>query len=77
MATEDNTEIDVHYADGIHLEDEHFTLNKYQIFHKDSNRVEGNREIDFTGSRVLATKPVSVYAGNGRVYLYVEVSGVT
>jgi len=77
VATEDNTEIDVHYADGIHLEDEHITLNKYEIFHKDSNFVEGNQKIDFTGSRVLATKPVSVYAGNGKVYLYVQVSDVT
>ena len=74
VASENNTEVDVLYADDISLEDEHFVLNQMEVFTRDVYYLEGRPEIDFTGTRVLASKPVSVYSGNGRAYLYAPVS---
>ena len=75
MATEDNSEVEVHYPDGVPLQDEHFTFNKYEVFSRDAFYVSDRPEIDFTGTRVLATKPVSVYSGIGKANLYASVSG--
>lgn len=76
-ATEDNTDVDVYYKyNGVPIEDEHVTLQKYEVFTRDVYYIDGQPHIDFTGTRVLATKPVSVYSGNGRAYLHAEASAV-
>lgn len=75
VATEDNTDIHVLYTDnGVAIEDEHTILQKYDVFTVDSFYMDGRPHIDFTGSRILANKPVSVYSGNGLALLYVEVN---
>lgn len=75
IATEDNTEVGVYYTDnGIAIEDEHITLQQYEVFTRDAYHMEGRPQADFTGTRILATKPVSVYSGNGVAYLLADVS---
>lgn len=75
VATEDNTDVDVYYADnGIAVEDEHFTLQKFEVFTRDTRQMFMQPQIDFTGTRILATKPVSVYSGDGEVRIYATVS---
>ena len=74
VATEDNTEVDVYYADNVPLEDEHFTLNQFEVFTVDVHIISGRPQIDFTGTRVLATKPVGVYSGVGTAFIYAPVS---
>ena len=76
VATEDNTEVDVHYANEVTLEDEQFTLNQYEVFTKDLYYVDGQPEIDFTGARVVANKAVGVYSGPGIAYVYASVSSL-
>ena len=73
VATEDNTEVDVYYPQSVPLEDEHFTLNLYEVFTMDTYEISGRPLIDLTGTRVVATKPVAVYSGVGRVELYAQV----
>ena len=75
VATEDNTDVEVHYVENgdVTLPDEHFTLNKHEVFTRDTYYVSGSPPIDFTGSRVLADKPVAVYSG-GILSLYAPVS---
>lgn len=66
VATEDNTQVGVYYTDnGIAIEDENITLQTHQVFTKDCYHLDGQPLIDFTGTRVVATKAVSVYSGNG------------
>lgn len=73
-ATEDNTDVDVYYTDnGVAIEDEHITLQKYEVFTRDCYHIDGKPEIDFTGTHVLATKPISVYSGNGMARISAEV----
>lgn len=59
---------------GVTLEDEHITLHKYEVFTRDCYHLDEKPEIDFTGTNVLATKPVSVYSGQGQSSFYAEVS---
>ena len=66
VATEDNTEVAVYYPADVTLPDEYFTLNLYEVFTMDTYDI-GRLSIDFTGTRVVASKPVSVYSGVGRV----------
>ena len=75
VATEDNTDVEVHYAENgdVTLPDEYFTLNKYEVFTRSTYYVTDQPEIDFTGSRVLTDKPVAVYSG-GQVYIHAPVS---
>ena len=68
VATEDNTTVDVYYS-GLPLPDEQFILHKFQVFTKTSE------DDDFTGARVVADKPVSVYSGSYS-HLYWGVSGL-
>lgn len=66
VATEDNTDVDVFYTNnGVAIEDEHITLQKYEVFTKDSYYLDGKPKLDYSGTRILATKPVAVYSGNG------------
>ena len=66
VASEDNTEVDVYYTDDVTLDDEQFTLNQHEVFTRDvSYIIIGSSLDDFTGSRVLANKPVGVYSGHG------------
>ncbi len=75
VATEDDTSVEVHYAENgdVTLPDEQFTLSKHDVFTRDTFLVDGRPKLDFTGSRVLADKPVTVYAG-GVVELFASVS---
>lgn len=76
VASEDNTDIDVFYMDnGVTIEDEHITLQKYEVFTRDCYFLAGRPEIDFTGTHVLATKPVSVFSGLSEAYVPLSVSG--
>ena len=52
-----------------------FTLNKYEVFTRDVYYVTGRPVIDFTGTRVLADKPVAVYSGAFSGAYYAEVIG--
>lgn len=75
VATDHYTNVDVYYAhNGVTIEDEHLTLQKYEVFTRDTSLLDGDTAIDFTGTHVVATKPISVYSGNGRAYLHPEVS---
>lgn len=75
VAAEDNTAINVYYTDNsTGRGTEQITLQKYEIFTRDCYYVEGRPHVDFTGTHVVATKPVSVYSGNGASYLYAQVS---
>lgn len=75
VASEDNTVVDVYYSDnGVIIEDEYITLHNYDVFTKDAYYMTGGRDIDFTGTRVMSTKPVSVYCGEGWTKIYAPVS---
>ena len=67
VATEDNTTVDVHYSN-VPLPNENFTLNQYEVF---TGLIEG----DFTGTRVVSNKPVSVYSG-GDVIFHAPVNNI-
>lgn len=74
VATENNTGVDVYYTDnGIAIEDEHITLQRYEVFTRNSYYLDGRPVIDFTGTRVLSNRPVSVYSGIGSANVYPEV----
>lgn len=75
IATEDNTGVDVYYTyNGVTIPDEHITLQKYEVFTRDTYYMTSGDSIDFTGTQVLATKPVSVYSGDGWIKLAATVS---
>ncbi len=75
VATDDDTEVDVYYTDDIvEVEDEHVMLNKHEIFTKDAWWITEQPELDFTGTRVMANKPITVYSGNGQAFLHAPVS---
>jgi hypothetical protein len=76
VASDDNTEVHVSYPSGVSLSDEYFTLQRNQIFTKDLYYQSGKPKIDWTGARVLSTKPVGVYGGPGRAYSYASVSSL-
>lgn len=59
---------------GVTIDDEHITLHEYQVFARDAYYMEGKPELDFTGTRIVATKPVSVYSGNGAAIVYAVVT---
>ena len=67
VATEDGTEVAVYYPADVTLTDEHFTLDLYEVFTMDTYDI-GRLIIDLTGTRVVASKPVSVYSGVGRAW---------
>lgn len=75
VAAEDDTYVDVYYTDnGVTIEDEHVTLQKYEVFTRDAHYMTEGYLIDFTGTRVMATKPVAVYSGDGFVQIRASVS---
>lgn len=74
VATEDETTVSVHYVGGVSLPNEHFTLNRHQVFTRDPYHIEDKPMLDFTGCRVVADKPVAVYAGGRVRELYATVS---
>lgn len=47
--------------------------HKY-VFTKDAHYMTGTQAVNFTGTRILTTKPVSVYFGDGHVQLNTPVS---
>ena len=64
-ATDNNTQVEVHY-NTIALPDEQFTLDEYEVF---TTSITG----DFTGTSVVADKPISVYSSiHGEVYAAVS-----
>ena len=67
VATDSDTEVDVYYPNGTTLEDEHFTLNEFDVFSRDTYHNVDDHRMDLTGTQIVATKPVAVYSGNGRV----------
>ncbi len=69
VATEDDTDVEVQYAyvGSDTLPNEHFTINKHEVFTRNTYFIDGQPRLDFTGSRVLADKPVAVFSG-GMVY---------
>ena len=60
VATEDNTQVDVYYSTTD--PDQRVTLNQFQVYTETIND-------DLTGTRIVASKPVSVYCGG---YTYVS-----
>ena len=56
VATEDNTQVDVYYSTTD--PDLRVTLNRFQVYTK-------TIPDDLTGTRIVTTKPVSVYCGGG------------
>ena len=68
VATEDNTLVDIHYSN-VTVPDEQVTLNQYEVF---TRNIDG----DFTGTRVVADKAISVYSG-ALDELYADVSDIT
>ena len=78
VATEDDTEVAVFHKDSYGYESPQiFIIHKHEVFTKDAYR-EGSSHYaaDYTGSRVLANKPVKVYSGHGAVSFYATVSSV-
>ena len=63
VAAEGDTEVDVIYAAGLGLDDEHITLNAWATFTRDTFYDVDVDYLDFTGTRILASKPVAVYSG--------------
>ena len=67
VATESNTDVSVYYPADVELVDEYFSLDLHEVFTMDTYEISGRPLIDFTGTRVLATKAVAVYSGVGEV----------
>ena len=67
VATEDDTQIEVYHNNML---DANATISRHQVFTQDAYRLNNDYTQDYTGARVLANKPVKVYAGHGAVELY-------
>ncbi len=74
VATEDNTDVQVMYAHD--TVEEYFTLDKYEVFTRDTYHVSGRPVTDFTGTQVLSSKPVAVFSGVAVAKLHAPVSSL-
>ena len=63
-AFEDDTTVTITENLGDHFE---INLNRFDVFTEDGAEMSGGSLIDFTGWHISSDKPVSVFAGHGRV----------